>query len=79
MLKNKLKDFQKINPNLKDNLSNNIKYQSIKKIGNIDNAKIPEWKTEGSAGADLYSCDNCVIKSNSYFTSKSTIVYCDRI
>ena len=42
MLKNKLKDFQKINPNLKDNLSNNIKYQSIKKIGNIDNAKIPE-------------------------------------
>ena len=42
MLKNKLKDFQKINPNLKDNLTNNIKYQTIKKIGNIDNAKIPE-------------------------------------
>ena len=42
MLKNKLKDFQKINPNLKDNLTNNIKYQAIKKIGNIDNAKIPE-------------------------------------
>ena len=42
MLKNKLKDFQKINPNLKDNLTNNIKYQTIKKIGNIDNAKIQE-------------------------------------
>jgi len=42
MLKNKLKDFQKINPNLKDNLTNNIKYQTIKKIVNIDNAKIPE-------------------------------------
>ena len=42
MLKNKLKDFQKINPNLKDNLTNNIKYQTIKKIGNIDNAKMPE-------------------------------------
>ena len=42
MLKNKLKDFQKINPNLKDNITNNIKYQAIKKIGNIDNAKIPE-------------------------------------
>ena len=42
MLKNKLKDFQKINPNLKDNITNNIKYQTIKKIGNIDNAKIPE-------------------------------------
>ena len=42
MLKNKLKDFQKINPNLKDNLTNNIKYQTIKKIGNIDSAKIPE-------------------------------------
>ena len=42
MLKSKLKDFQKINPNLKDNLTNNIKYQTIKKIGNIDNAKIPE-------------------------------------
>ena len=26
------------------------------------NAKIPEWKTEGSAGADLYSCEVCFIK-----------------
>ena len=42
MLKNKLKDFQKINPNLKDNLTNNIKYQTIKKIGNLDNTKIQE-------------------------------------
>ena len=42
MLKNKLKDLQKINQNLKDNLTNNIKYQTIKKIGNIDNAKMPE-------------------------------------
>ena len=42
MLKNKLKDFQKINPNLKDNISNNIKYQTIKKIGSIDNTKIQE-------------------------------------
>ena len=42
MLKNKLKDFQKINPNLKDNLTNNIKYQTMKKIGNLDNAKIQE-------------------------------------
>ena len=32
MLKNKLKDFQKINPNLKDNLTNNIKYQYNKFI-----------------------------------------------
>ena len=42
MLKNKLKDFQKINPNLKDNINNNIKYQGIKKLTNIDNAKIQE-------------------------------------
>ena len=42
MLKNKLKDLQKINPNLKDNINNNIKYQGIKKLTNIDNAKIQE-------------------------------------
>jgi len=41
-LKNKLKDLQKINPNLKDNINNNIKYQGIKKLTNIDNAKIQE-------------------------------------
>lgn len=42
MLKNKLKDFQKINPNLKDNMTHNVKYQTIKKMTNFDNAKIPE-------------------------------------
>ena len=42
MIKNKLKDFQKINPNLKDNLTHNIKFQTIKKMTNFDNAKIPE-------------------------------------
>ena len=42
MLKNKLKDFQKINPNLKDNLTNNIKFQTIKKLTNIDNSKTQE-------------------------------------
>ena len=42
MIKNKLKDLQKINPNLKDNITNNIKYQGIKKMVNIDNMKIPE-------------------------------------
>ena len=42
MLKNKLKEFQKINPNLKDNITHNIKYQTIKKMTNFDNAKIPE-------------------------------------
>ena len=39
MLKNKL---QKITPNLKDNITNNIKYQGIKKIANIDNMKTQE-------------------------------------
>ena len=42
MLKNKLKEFQKINPNLKDNITHNIKYQTIKKMTNFDNTKIPE-------------------------------------
>ena len=42
MLKNKFKDLQKINSNIKDNLSNNMKYQGIKKMNNIDNMKIPE-------------------------------------
>ena len=42
MLKNKLKEFQKINPNLKDNITHNIKYKTIKKMTNFDNAKIPE-------------------------------------
>ena len=42
MLKNKLKDFQKINPNLKENLTHNIKYQTIKKMTNFDNTKMPE-------------------------------------
>ena len=42
MLKNKFKDLQKINPNLKDNITNNIKYQGIKKMTNVDNMKIPE-------------------------------------
>ena len=42
MLKNKLKDIQKINPNIKDNITHNIKYQTIKKMTNFDNAKIPE-------------------------------------
>ncbi len=42
MLKNKLKDLQKITPNLKDNITNNIKYQGIKKISNIDNMKTQE-------------------------------------
>ena len=42
MLKNKLKEFQKINPNLKDNITHNIKYQTIKKMTNFDNEKIPE-------------------------------------
>ena len=42
MLKNKFKDLQKINSNIKDNLTNNTKYQGIKKMNNIDNMKIPE-------------------------------------
>ena len=42
MLKNKLKDIQKINPNIKDNITHNIKYQTIKKMTNFDNTKIPE-------------------------------------
>jgi len=42
MLKNKLKDLQKITPSLKDNLTNNIKFQGIKKIANIDNMKTQE-------------------------------------
>ena len=42
MLKNKFKDLQKLNPNLKDNITNNIKYQGIKKITNVDNMKIAE-------------------------------------
>ena len=42
MFKNKLKDLQKINPNLKDNKTNNIKYQGIKKMTNIDNMKMQE-------------------------------------
>ena len=42
MFKNKLKDIQKINPNIKDNITNNIKYQGNKKIANIDNKKIQE-------------------------------------
>ena len=42
MLKNKLKDFQKINPNLKDNITHNAKYQTIKKLTNFDNAKTQE-------------------------------------
>ena len=42
MLKHKFKDLQKLNPNLKDNITNNIKYQGIKKITNVDNMKIPE-------------------------------------
>ena len=42
MLKNKFKDLQKLNPNLKDNIANNIKYQGIKKMANVDNMKIPE-------------------------------------
>ena len=42
MLKNKLKDLQKITPSLKDNITNNIKYQGIKKISNIDNMKTQE-------------------------------------
>ena len=40
MLKNKLKDLQKLN--IKENLVNNIKYQGIKKLTNADNMKIPE-------------------------------------
>ena len=42
MLKPKLKDFQKINSNLKDNLTSNIKYQPLKKNTNVDNTKIQE-------------------------------------
>ena len=43
MLKNKLKDLQRISPKLKDNITTNIKYQGIKKMtNNIDNMKIPE-------------------------------------
>ena len=42
MLKNKLKDLQRISPNLKDTITNNNKYQGIKKMTNIDNMKIPE-------------------------------------
>ena len=42
MIKNKFKDLQKINSNIKDNITNNIKYQGIKKMNNIDNMKIPE-------------------------------------
>ena len=38
MLKNKL---QKITPNLKDNITNNIKYQGMKKMTN-DNMKTQE-------------------------------------
>ena len=39
MLKNKL---QKITPNLKDNITNNIKHQGMKKMANIDNMKTQE-------------------------------------
>ena len=46
MLKNTLKDLQRINPNLKDNISNNIKYKGIKKMTNIDNMKMPEKTTK---------------------------------
>ena len=42
MIKNKFKDLQKLNSNIKDNLTNNIKYQGIKKLNNIDNMKMPE-------------------------------------
>jgi len=42
MMKNKFKDFQKINSNIKDNITNNIKYQGIKKMTNIEGIKIAE-------------------------------------
>ena len=42
MIKNKLKDLQRIIPNLKNNITNNNKYQGIKIMTNIDNMKIPE-------------------------------------
>ena len=42
MLKNKFKDLQKINSNIKDNITNNIKYQGIKKMTNIEGIKIAE-------------------------------------
>ena len=42
MLKNKYKDLQKINSNIKDNINNNIKFQGMKKISNIEGIKIPE-------------------------------------
>ena len=42
MLINKLKDLQKINSSFKDNITNSIKYQGIKKFVNIDNMKMQE-------------------------------------
>ena len=45
MLKNKLKDFQKINPNLKDNLSNNIQ-------GAVDYYNLEKSKAIGCKDAD---------------------------
>lgn len=42
MMKNKFKDLQKINSNIKDNITNNIKYQGIKKMTNIEGIKIAE-------------------------------------
>ena len=42
MLKNKYKDLQKINSNIKDNINNNMKFQGMKKISNIEGIKIPE-------------------------------------
>ena len=42
MLKNKLKDLQKLNSGLKESLVNNIKYKGIKKLSNGDNMKIAE-------------------------------------
>ncbi len=42
MLKNKYKDLQKINSNIKDNINNNIKFQGMKKMSNIEGIKIAE-------------------------------------
>ena len=42
MLKNKYKDLQKINSNVKDNINNNIKFQGMKKMSNIEGIKIAE-------------------------------------
>jgi len=42
MMKNKFKDLQKINSNIKDNITNIINYQGIKKMTNIEGIKIAE-------------------------------------